>query len=237
MPIITSKFKRGSKIAISARVSLRAMFLCFIFIAPLNSGCKERKDGSNAIDAGGVQSSSETLEKAAQLAGRRTVDSWYLAGDDYSRETSSRSDGARRGRDLWFFATGGNARFFHRTLAERLGGRVDWNKFLGAPSRGQRFEKWGGISDPDCRPPQNDRETALGYGWDVCPGDVGTAGLFNFIGKSKSDWEQQDPACKFRERDAADVDFRSNPCALAFGTSTGVVGFRNFPNPRGFSGS
>lgn|GEM_PF-3715252 len=208
-----------------------AVLFAIGFGAGIFSSCKTRKSESSLESQQEKFSAAAALEQVAQFTGRRTVDDWHLAGPDYENETDQRSDAARRGRDLWFFATGGNARFFHRTLPAKLGARIDWNRFLGDRSRGARFADWGAVNDPDCRAPRNEREIALSFGWDVCPGDLGPSGLFSHVGNPSLSWSSVDPACQFRERDASDFKERGTSCDLAFGTSTGVVGWRKFPNP------
>ncbi len=61
--------------------------------------------------------------------------------------------------------------------------------------------------------------------------------LLKFVGKNG----YRDPACDFKDAplDAKDVhgkegkvDQRHSSCDLAFGTSTGALGVRKFPNPR-----
>ena len=77
-------------------------------------------------------------------------------------------------------------------------------------------------------PAKNKEDT---YGFDWCPGDDE---LLAHVGKSG----YRDPAC-----DLADVpiaaddphgpqDQRQSACDLEFGTSTGVMGLRKFPNPK-----
>jgi hypothetical protein len=42
----------------------------------------------------------------------------------------------------------------------------------------------------------------------------------------------KDPACDFKDAPAQGTDLRQSACDLRFGTSTGVLGLRKFPNPR-----
>jgi hypothetical protein len=141
----------------------------------------------------------------------------------------------RAGREIWFKATAGNGRFHTYVFQQRLGVLIDWNRVLHSTARGERFKTWGLINDPDCCTPGSancPRKTLdETYGFDYCPGDDE---LLAYVGKSG----YQDPACTFEDApiDAGDPhgskDQRQSPCDLAFGTSTGALGFRKFPNPR-----
>jgi len=105
----------------------------------------------------------------------------------------------------------------------------------GGDARGTRFKTWGLINDPGCCTPGSDGCPAKSheetYGFDWCPGDET---LLKFVGKAG----YRDPACDFMDASAAASDpdghqkGREDSCNLAFGTSTGALGFRKFPNPR-----
>jgi len=56
----------------------------------------------------------------------------------------------RAGREIWFFATAFNDRFFTYSYPQRLGAAIDWYKVLGAKNRKDLFQGWGAIPDPDC---------------------------------------------------------------------------------------
>src|SRR3546814_16757587 len=90
--------------------------------------------------------------------------------------------------------------------------------------------------DPDCCIPGSDGcpakslEETFGFEW--CPGD---RELLAHVGKTG----YRDPACDLPDApvSAADPhggggDQRQSSCALAFGTSTGALGYSKFPNPR-----
>jgi hypothetical protein len=145
------------------------------------------------------------------------------------------NDSERAGAEIWFKATAGNERFFTYVYPQRIGVTIDWYRVLGTKSREQRFNRWGLINDPECCKPgdpdcpaKSEEET---YGFDYCPGDEV---LLNYVGKDG----YQDPACGFRDAAlAADdphgpKDQRQSACDLRFGTSTGAMGVRKFPNPR-----
>ena len=142
------------------------------------------------------------------------------------------------GRLIWFKATGGNERFHTYTFQQRIGVLVDWFRVLRTDQRDDRFWAWGIINDPACCKPgapdcpaKSLNET---YGLDWCPGDDV---LLKYVGKNG----YVDPACGLKDAalDADDphtqggkVDQRASPCDLRFGTSTGALGLRKFPNPR-----
>ena len=146
------------------------------------------------------------------------------------------SPAARAGREIWYKATAGNARFHTYVFQQRVGVLVDWFRVLRADQRGDRFAAYGLINDPGCCTPGARGCTAKSldetYGFDWCPGDDE---LLAFVGKEG----YRDPACDFRDADRdpkdphhAKKDQRQSACDLAFGTSTGALGFRKFPNPR-----
>ena len=141
----------------------------------------------------------------------------------------------RAGREVWMFATAFNDRFFTYTYPQRLGAAIDWYKVLRADRRGDLFQAWGAVPDPDCCVPgaagcpARSMEETYGFQW--CPGDPV---LLNFVGKTG----YRDPACDFQDApfDATTEhgpnDQRQDRCDLRFGTSTGALGLRKFPNPR-----
>jgi mono/diheme cytochrome c family protein len=141
----------------------------------------------------------------------------------------------RAGREIWFFATAFNDRFYSYTYPQRLGGAIDWHLILSAKRKRDLFQAWGAIPDPDCcipgdaGCPAKSLEDTYGFQW--CPGDEE---LLKFIGREG----YRDPACDFRDApfDVSTphgaVDQRQSSCDLRFGTSTGALGLRKFPNPR-----
>ncbi len=142
------------------------------------------------------------------------------------------------GRLIWFKATGGNERFHTYAFQQRVGVLVDWFRVLRSDQRNDRFQAWGIINDPACCKPgdadcpaKTPDET---YGFDWCPGDDV---LLRYVGQPG----YVDPACELKDAalDATDPhtkdgksDQRQSACDLRFGTSTGALGFRKFPNPR-----
>src|SRR5512139_926743 len=145
------------------------------------------------------------------------------------------SPSARAGREIWFKATAGNARFHTYTFQQRITALIDWYGVLRGDRRGQRFSSWGLINDPGCCTPGSAgcpaRSYEETYGFDWCPGDQE---LLKFVGRAG----YRDPACDFKDAAAPSGDpaghrnGREDSCNLAFGTSTGALGFRKFPNPR-----
>ena len=142
----------------------------------------------------------------------------------------------RAGREIWYKATAGNDRFHTYTFQQRIGVLIDWYRVLNSAERADRFRAWGIINDPGCCvpgakdcPAQSPEET---FGLDWCPGDEA---LLKFVGREG----YRDPACDFEDApvDRNDPHFKSkdqrqSACDLAFGTSTGALGIRKFPNPR-----
>jgi hypothetical protein len=142
----------------------------------------------------------------------------------------------RAGREIWYKATGGNARFHSYVFQQRTGVLVDWFRVLRSAGRDERFAAYGLINDPGCCTPGSKgcpaKRLEETYGFDWCPGDQE---LLKYVGKDG----YRDPACEFKDapldlRDPhqKDKDQRQTACDLAFGTSTGALGYRKFPNPR-----
>jgi len=143
----------------------------------------------------------------------------------------------RAGREIWYKATAGNDRFHTYVFQQRLGILIDWYRVLNSRERDDRFAAWGLINDPDCCQPGSDgcpaRNFAETYGFDWCPGDED---LLAQVGKAG----YRDPACDFQEADGIENSFventprdqRQSSCDLKFGTSTGALGLRKFPNPK-----
>ncbi len=151
------------------------------------------------------------------------------------------SPSARSGREIWFFATAFNDRFYTYSYSQRLGGAIDWFRILAAKNKRDLFQGWGAIPDPDCCTPGDPncpaRTLEETYGFQWCRGDDE---LLKFVGKEG----YRDPACDFKDAlpDALalpgrpiahdKIDQWQSPCDLKFGTSTGALGLRKFPNPR-----
>ena len=131
------------------------------------------------------------------------------------------------GAELWYKATAGTSRFTTYVFQQRMGVLIDWFRVLRADGRRDRFATWGLINDPACCMPGSPGCPAKSleetYGFEYCPGD---AELLRHVGKTG----YRDPACDFK--DPGGLGDKQNPCDLEFGTSTGALGFRKFPNPR-----
>ena len=143
---------------------------------------------------------------------------------------------ARAGREIWYKATAGNSRFHTYTFQQRIGVLIDWYRVLNSNERDDRFRAWGIVNDPGCCVPGAEgcpaKTLEETYGFDYCPGDDE---LLKFVGRKG----YRDPACDYADAptDSTDVhqkagDLRQSACDLEFGTSTGALGFRKFPNPR-----
>lgn len=137
------------------------------------------------------------------------------AASDYDLLKSSLSPEEKLGSDLWYKATAGNKIHHSYVLQQRFGAPIDWFRIFGTQTRGQRFKQFGLITDPDCKPGNE-----ASYGFDICEGDDE---LLKFVGKEG----YRDPACQLNQ--GAGLE---DACKLEFGTSTGSLGFRKFPNPR-----
>lgn len=146
------------------------------------------------------------------------------------------------GRSIWF-KSAPNERHHTYIFPQKIGVGIDWNQAMDADLHDQRFQTWGLINDPDCCTPGKNCEqkgmrfnnravtTADTYGWDYCKGDEA---LLNSL-KNKTADKYRDPACDdpiIKAADSLDANIRESRCELAFGTSTGAVGYRKFPNPR-----
>lgn len=180
------------------------------------------------------------LQEAAAPAVANTAqpqpdDPGFYAGE------SSLDASERAGREIWYKATAGNSRFHTYTFQQRVGVLIDWFRVLKSDERDDRFKAWGMINDPGCCVPGSAgcpaRSMEETYGFDWCPGD---AELLSYVGRQG----YRDPACDYKDAaaDSATADSedphnrskdpRQSSCDLAFGTSTGALGFRKFPNPR-----
>jgi len=144
------------------------------------------------------------------------------------------SDSERAGREIWYKATAGDARFYMYTLPQRIGVYIDWYRVLNAKERGDRFRAWGLMNDPGCCTPGSPgcpaKNLEQTYGFDWCPGDEE---LLKFVGRIG----YRDPACDLKDAPYetsghGPKDQRQSSCDLEFGTSAGALGFRKFPNPR-----
>ncbi len=141
----------------------------------------------------------------------------------------------KAGCKIWFFATAGNGRFHTYVLPQRLPVLLDWYRVLNSSERNDRFRAWGMINDPECCTPGSKgcprKSLDDTFGMDYCPGDDV---LLQYVGKTG----YKDPACDpkiFQDAPPssdAHQKYRQSPCDLEFGTSSGMMGIRKFPNPR-----
>ncbi|HJU06632.1 MAG TPA: hypothetical protein VJ692_15900 [Nitrospiraceae bacterium] len=179
------------------------------------------------VGLGTVVHSTDTALSSSPPQGTHHADFRYGGGNLNESELA--------GAEIWFKATAGNARFFTYVYQQRLGVVIDWYRVLNAASRDKRFAVWGLINDPDCCKPGDPNCPAKSYdetyGFDYCPGDDQ---LLSSVGKPG----YRDPACDFKDAAPAPGDphgspaLRQSACDLEFGTSTGAMGLRKFPNPK-----
>lgn len=112
-----------------------------------------------------------------------------------------------------------------------MGVLIDWWRVLRSDKRQERFKIWGLVNNPGCCTPGSEgcpaKSTEETYGFNWCYGDEE---LLKFVGRSG----YRDPACDFEDAALPEgqADHREDSCHLAFGTSTGAMGLRKFPNPR-----
>jgi hypothetical protein len=144
------------------------------------------------------------------------------------------------GQETWYKATGGGARFHAYTSPQRQGILIDFNQMLRTEARYTRFANWGTINDPQCCSPGQDCEAknmkiggqpvtlANTFGWDYCVGDET---LLKYVGHPEMDYTTADPACDLKNVEGARPN-QENSCFLEFGTSSGSMNLRKFPNPR-----
>lgn len=193
------------------------------------------QSGPSPIAKGTVAHAAVTDNPAVAPAPAAAADSPYTeAGFHYGE--AGLSPAARAGREIWYKATAGNDRFHTYVFQQRIGVMIDWYRVLRADQRDDRFHAWGLINDPSCCTPGSPNCPAKSldetYGFDWCPGDEE---LLKYVGRTG----YRDPACDFKDAPldpndphAKNGDQRQSPCDLKFGTSTGAMGLRKFPNPR-----
>ena len=82
---------------------------------------------------------------AAPIAGKSTPDHpGFYAGEAILTPSE------RAGREIWYKATAGNARFHTYVFQQRVNVLIDWYRVLNANERNDRFAAWGIINDPGC---------------------------------------------------------------------------------------
>ena len=210
------------------------------FTAPVGAGIAGTETGAARHAAAGAAAPVVTTAATAVAAAPQetTYDKLFDDPGFLAREAGF-SDPEKVGRRIWLYATAGNDRFHTYTFQQRLGVFIDWFRVLNTDQRGERFSTWGLINDPGCCTPgdpgcpaQSKEET---YGFDYCIGDDE---LLSFVGREG----YRDPACDLYDAELTEYgalapppghgDQRQSPCDLDFGTSSGVMGLRKFPNPR-----
>ena len=171
------------------------------------------------------------------LLGHAAADRMPVAYDDagFHAGAAGLTPQERAGREIWYKATAGNDRFHTYVFQQRMGVLIDWWRVLRSDKRDQRFRTWGLVNNPGCCTPGSAGCPATSldetFGFDWCYGDDE---LLKFVGREG----YRDPACDFvdppmpGEHPHQGAGMREDPCHLAFGTSTGAMGLRKFPNPR-----
>lgn len=188
-----------------------------------------------------------------QIEAHNAKDPFSADGYTYQKQDRQFEDGASlsdeqliremAGREIWF-KSAPTDRLHSYLFNQKVNAPIDWWKVLRTEDRDQRFYLWGTINDPDCCTPGQDCEKKGmkfknravtikdTYGFDYCPGDEE---LLTYVGDARRDYRKADPACDhpvISAADALDGGARETRCELAFGTSTGAIGFRKFPNRR-----
>ena len=154
----------------------------------------------------------------------------------YAAQDAQYSPSARAGREIWFFATAFNDRFYTYSYPQRLGAAIDWYQ----DSRGQEQARPLPGLGRDSRPGLlRSRRSELSGA--EPRGDVRLPVVHGRRGASEV--RRTRPAIAIppatsrmrrstQPRRTARSDQRQSPCDLLFGTSTGALGLRKFPNPR-----
>lgn len=209
----------------------RALFLATLLVAILGIAFPHTATTQPATSPPAAQTADTPTASAAmpRIAHAQNIP-YYEA---CAREGLNESECA--GRMIWFKATAGNERFHTYVFQQRVGVLIDWFRVLRADQRGDRFRAWGIINDPACCTPGSANCPAKSldetYGLDWCPGDEE---LLGYVGRQG----YPDPACDFVDAPIkpddthGPKDQRQSACDLRFGTSTGALGIRKFPNPR-----
>ncbi|MBI1860590.1 MAG: hypothetical protein HYR96_06710 [Deltaproteobacteria bacterium] len=206
---------------------LSLAFAVVVFLA----GCTQKPKANGPTRMGGNGPGSpiggERPEAGSPIKGGVKIN---LAGNSESLtdnfftayDTLNMTPAEKRGRAIWYQGTLGNGIFHTKVLQQRFGVYIDWYKVLNSAKRDQRFAIWGVINDPDCVPGD-----ASSFGFDKCPGD-------DELLKRVGEIDYIDPACDLEKKiPGGNASFKQeDACKLQFGTSTGVVGLRKFPNPQ-----
>lgn len=137
--------------------------------------------------------------------------------DDYGADAEGLSREARIGKAVWYNSIAGNERFHTYVAQQKIGVPQDWYRVLNSAERDSRFDNWGIINDPT---PGCEAGGEEFFGFDKCPGDDA------LMASLKNKTKYVDPAC------TVSGTFNATDCFLGFGTSTGALGYRKFPNPR-----
>jgi hypothetical protein len=89
----------------------------------------------------------------------------YGDSDSYAYYSRTLTPEESRGRDAWYFWTGGGEAMW-RQITKKTGGEVDLLLYAESQPRDKRFQELGTINDPDCHKPDHPDEYGLNL--DVC---------------------------------------------------------------------
>ena len=87
-----------------------------------------------------------TFWQAGDASAQRKLSSGYAATD------TGLSASERAGKEIWFYATAFNDRFYTYSFPQRLGAAIDWYLILAAKNKGDLFQGWGAINVTRSRP-------------------------------------------------------------------------------------
>src|SRR6266852_2752200 len=82
------------------------------------------------------------------------------ADDSYAYYGRNLTPQESRGRDTWYFWTGGGEIMWHQ-ITKVTGGTVDLLLYAESQPRSKRFQALGTINDPDCHAAEHDDEYGL----------------------------------------------------------------------------
>ena len=246
-----------SRVLLDFRKVLSA--LTVVLMATSLSTCKARKGGSSLQNAGSEYYSGPNMSGCAESPAtcRCVLDNEFDTENKMAPPPGSDPEKVKQwfsqciGQETWYKASGGSGRFHAYFQNQKLNAVPDWGLIFHAEARDSRFQHWGTVNDPSCCTPGKNCQgkfikypdgtqkevTSLDdtFGWEFCPGDET---LLGYVGSGK-DYTESDPACAYNQlsakvKEVYNVDLAVSPksCHLAFGTSSGAVGIRKFPNPR-----
>lgn len=103
------------------------------------------------VAAFGMSMWSGSGAQAPPAPAQQPYGSQVYTDDDYGYGGRGLTDLERKGRDTWYFWTGGNEKFWVK-MAELTDGNVDLLYYIDSRRNGQRFRQLGAITQPGCVP-------------------------------------------------------------------------------------